>query len=114
MTATEERYTELTEDEFDQQYQLIPNHLNPSAGWAIGELGGCLFETYGNELDFVKRFDPARVWSIVDGDYGDIYIVNGLHHVNCIGYLLSREPAPANTAIQVHIPMPKDEDDMAP
>lgn len=114
MTAKQASYTELTEDEFDQQYQLIPNHLNPSAGWAIGEQGGCLFETYGEEFDYVKRFDPARVWTVVDGDDGDIYIVNGLHHVNRIGYLLSREPAPANTAIRVHIPMSNDDDDIVP
>jgi hypothetical protein len=114
MTATEATYIELTEDEFDQQYQLIPNHLNPSAGWAIGDQAGCLFETYGDEYDYVRRFDPARIWTIVDGDDGDIYVVNGLHHVNRIGYLLSREPVPANTAIQVHIPMSKDDDDIVP
>ena len=32
-----ETYLELTEDEFDNQYPLVENHLNPSAGWAIGD-----------------------------------------------------------------------------
>ena len=36
-----ETFIELTEDEFDGQYSPIPNHINPSAGWAYGESGGC-------------------------------------------------------------------------
>lgn len=29
---------ELTEDEFTECYPLVPNHINPSAGWAFGEV----------------------------------------------------------------------------
>jgi len=101
---------ELTEDEFDTRYPLIPNHINPTAGWVVGEQGrGCLFETHGDEFDFVRRFDPQRVWTMVDGDDGDLYLVNGLHIVNRVGYLLSRDPVPAGCCIQVRIPMSTDE-----
>ena len=37
---------ELTEDEFDEQYPLVANHLNPNATWGIVDGKGCLFETY--------------------------------------------------------------------
>jgi hypothetical protein len=101
---------ELTEDEFDARYTLIPNHINPSATWAIGDAGGCLFGTSGAEFELIRRYDPRKVWTLVDGDDGDLYVVSGLHYVNRVGYLLSREPVPEDTAIQVRIPMGTDEE----
>ena len=105
-----ETLIELTEDEFDDRFPLVPNHINPSAGWAIGEGGGCLFETFGEEFAFIRRQDPLKVWTLVDGDDGDMYVVNGLHFVNRVGYLLSTVPVPENVAIQVHLPMARDDD----
>ena len=60
-------FIELTEGEFDAQYPLVPNHINPSAGWPSDGTGGCLFDTAGNEFDFVRRHDPRKVWTLVDG-----------------------------------------------
>lgn len=105
-----ETFIELTEDEFDDQYPLVPNHINPSASWAFGDSAGCLFETYGDEFEFVRRYDQRKVWTFVDGDDGDMYVVCGLHYVNRVGYLLSRDPVQENTTVQVHIPMDRDED----
>lgn len=106
MTST---MIELTEDEFDAAYPLVPNHINPTAGWSVDEGGGgCLFETYGDEFDFVRRFDPLRVWTLIDGDDGDLYVVSGLHRVNRVGYLLSRDQVPAGVFVQVRIPMSTD------
>ncbi len=107
-----ETFIELTEDEFDDRYQLVPNHINRSAGWAIGEAGGCLFETHGEEFAFVRRQDPRTVWTLIDGDDGDMYLISGLHFVNRIGYLLSAVPIPDNVTLQVHIPMSKDDDEL--
>ena len=109
-----ETYLELTEDQFDDQYPMVPNHMNRSAGWAVGEDGGCLFETHGQELDFVKRQDRRRVWTLVDGDDNDMYVVSGLHHVNRVGYLLSRDPIPEGTFIQVRLPMETDDEGAEP
>lgn len=101
MTITE---TNITEDEFDATYPLRPNHLNPKASWTIGEGPGCLFETYGEELDFVRRQDPRTVWTLLDGDDDDLYLASGYHFVNRIGYLISTVPVPSDQFIQVHIP----------
>lgn len=106
MTGT---FIELTEDEFDDRFPLVPNHINPSAGWALGDSGGCLFETYGEEFEFVRRHDPTKVWTLVDGDDGDIYVISGLHFVNRVGYLLSTVPVPENTTIQARMPMAVDD-----
>ena len=102
---------ELTEDDFDDQYPLVPNHINPRASWAFGNGCGCLFETYGNEFEYVRRFDPRKVWTLIDGDDGNLYVVSGLHYVNRIGYLLSRNPLPPGLTVEVHIPMESDEEE---
>ncbi len=100
-----ETFKELSEDEFDALYPLAPNHLNPGAGWALGEGRGCLFQTYGAELDFVRRQDPRAIWTLLDGDDGNQRLVSGYHFVNRIGYLISTVPAPEGVTIEVRIPM---------
>ena len=102
MTQT---FIELTEDEFHEQYPLLPNHLNPSAGWSIGTDDGCLFEIYGDELTFIKRQDLRCIWTLMDGDDGHMYVVSSFHHFNRVGYLLSRVPVPDDIVIQVRLPI---------
>lgn len=109
-----ETFIELTEDEFDGQYSPIANHINPSAGWAYDEGGGCLFETHGEEFDFVRRYDPRKVWTLVDGDDGDMYLVSGLHFVNRVGYLLTKESIPDDACVQVHLPMQTENEESPP
>jgi hypothetical protein len=98
-------FIELTEDEFDNRYQLVQNHLNPNASWAFGNGPGCLFETYGEELALVRQQDPLTVWTLVDGDDGDQYLISGYHLVNRIGYLITTTPIAEGTEIEVRIPM---------
>lgn len=100
MTTT---FINITEDEFDSRYPLIANHLNTHAGWAFNDDRGCLFETYGEELDFVRLQDPRTVWTLIDGEDGDLYVISGCHFVNRIGYLVSTVPVPDETEIQVHL-----------
>ena len=101
MTTTD---IEITEDEFDATYPLLPNHLNPNATWATEFGPGCLFETYGEELEFVRRQDPRTVWTLLGGDDGDLFIASGVRFVNRIGYFISTVPIPGDRFIQVRIP----------
>jgi hypothetical protein len=93
----------LTEDEFDERYPLLANHLNPHASWGSGSGPGCLFETYGEELEFVRRQDPRTVWTFIDGDDGGLWVVSGFHFVNHIGYLVSTVPVPEDQLIEVQL-----------
>jgi hypothetical protein len=102
---------EMSEDEFDDQYPLLTNHLNPDATWAFGDGPGCLFETYGEELAFVRRQDPCNIWTLVDGDDADQYILSGFHFVNRIGYLVSTVAVPEGVDIEVRIPMQAEPED---
>ena len=93
----------LTESQFAEQYPLSRNRFNPDAGWGTGEPNeGCLFETYGDEFDFVSKQDPNTVWTWVDSERGQL-VLGGLHHVNRIGYLISTNKRPPNTWIVVEL-----------
>src|ERR1700721_535877 len=94
---------DLSLDEFQTRFPLRPNHLNPHAAWTQGEdRRGCLFETFGEELAFVRRQPPRTVWTLVDGDGGE-YITSGFHLVNRLGYLVSTVPAPEGALVQVRL-----------
>ncbi len=95
---------ELTEEQFDEQFPLLTNHLNRHASWAYGEGGGCLFETYGEELAFVRQQDPRTIWTLVDADGDDQAVISGFHFVNRVGYLVSQVPVPEGVSIEVRIP----------
>lgn len=99
---------ELSEDAFDALFSLLPNHLNPHATWSTSESGGCLFETFGPELAFVRGQDPRCVWTFVDGDDGQ-YVISGFHFVNRIGYLVSTVPLPDGVDVQVELESLSDE-----
>jgi hypothetical protein len=100
---TTNTFIELSQDEFDAAYPLRVNHLNPQASWAFDDGAGCLFETYGDELVFVCQQDPSTVWTLIDGDQGDQYLVSGFHIVNRIGYLISGKRVPDGIGFTVRI-----------
>ena len=73
----------LDEDTFLQRFPMRPNHLANDAPF-----DGCMFETYGEELAFVREQNMRCVWTVLDCD-GDLSIMNGFRFVNRIGYLVS-------------------------
>ena len=55
--------------------------------------GGCGLETYGKDFEFISKYDPNYVWTVVDGDSGEKqWIVAGLHFVNRICYIVTTLP----------------------
>lgn len=104
-------YIELTEEEFALQYPLIENHLNPSAVWQLGLQSGGLFETFGDEFRFVRQQDPRQVWTLTDGDDGQLFLQSGLHFVNRVAYLVSTRSAPLDVEIEVSLANGMEEDD---
>jgi hypothetical protein len=78
---------ELDYFDFFDKYKPIKNHIDANAAE-----DGCMFETFGLELEFVKQADPSKVWTLVEDDEGFLVIVNGYHHVNRMGYLITEVP----------------------
>lgn len=83
----------ITEDQFFEQYKPVLNrhYLNEDST----AFNGCMYETYGSELDYVRevaQVNEAFVWTVIDGDNG-LSITSGYHHVNRFGYIITELPA---------------------
>ena len=68
-------------DQWEEKYKPINNPFSENN----------LFETFGEEYDFVERVNPLNIWTLVDGEDGT-YIVEGLHYVNRVGYFVTGVP----------------------
>lgn len=79
---------EISWDTFMEKYKPVKNHLDKYAD-PKAEYG--LFETYGEELDYVKSQDPNKVWTLVDGEMSTL-VFAGYHWVNRIGFYITQEP----------------------
>ena len=97
----------LTEDDFDSRFTPVPNHLNQDATWSFNDGPGCLFDVDGQEFAFVQGQDPAKIWTLVDGLGDEMYVLSGLHYVNRVGYLITRESVPQGECIEVVLPTSK-------
>ena len=98
----------LTEDEWFEQFKPIPNHLDENASFNDGDQG-YMFETYGDELEFVKAQEPNRIWTYSDGDDGGTYISDGYHVVNRIGYFVTTVPYDDSQYYQIQLIEGRDE-----
>jgi hypothetical protein len=78
------------EDAFIERFRPIVNHINPNASFDFG-YGGCIFETYGEEYEFVRAQNPRRIWTLIEAD-GVLYAESGVHFVNRLGYFVSETP----------------------
>jgi len=99
---------QLTEDEWFEQFKPIPNHLDDNASFHDGE-HGYMFETYGDEVEFVKAQDSNRIWTYSDGDNGGTYITDGYHVVNRIGYFVTAVPYDDKQYYQIQLIEGRDE-----
>lgn len=93
------QFLSLTEDEFVDSFQPVPNHLLATAGFDFGR-GGCLFEASDPDLAFIRSQPMANVWTVIDGDEC-LEITDGMHTVNRLGYLLTERPCPPDTMVSV-------------
>jgi hypothetical protein len=88
----------IDEDEFDKTYALEKNPFDENAGW-----DGCMFETYGEELEYVQNIERTsshRVWTIVESDEG-MAIISGMHYVNRFGYLVTQQKYTNQTIVEL-------------
>ncbi len=91
-------FIEMDFDEWVETYKPISNHIDTNASF-----DGLMFETYGDEVEFVKSANPDCIWTYGDGDDGGSYVWNGWHFVNRIGYFITEVPCPTDTIIQIQV-----------
>ncbi len=86
---------QLTEEQFDELYNPQINHIlwdkykdTPTKKEDITSFGGCMYETFGEEVDYVITMaKQGRVATIVDED-GGMFIYSGFWRFNRMGYLV--------------------------
>ena len=74
----------MTYDYWVDNFQPMTNHL-------VDDGDTLHYETYGEEVEYVKLQDNKHIWTEVDGDSGT-YIVAGWHFVNRINYYITNKP----------------------
>ncbi len=89
-------YPVIQLDEADYFWRF-PLRCNPRSGDEF-------FETYGDDLAFIRRQNPRTIWTLIDDDHGGQYILSGLRTVNRIGLYVSVTPAPEGACIVVLLP----------
>jgi hypothetical protein len=79
---------EISEDVFYEEYKPVKNHLDDNASF-----DGCLFETYGEELDYIYELNKKsnKVWTIIEGDDDNMTYLAGFHIVNRFGFLVTEK-----------------------
>ena len=77
----------MTEDEWLETYKPKTNHIDSNASW-----NGTMFETYGEEVEFVQSTPDNFVWTLLEGDEGQTLISNGYSFVNRLGYFVCEVP----------------------
>jgi hypothetical protein len=95
-------FIEMDFDEWCDTYKPIVNHIDNNASFDNGD-GGIMFETYGDEVEFVKSQSPDKIWMYGDGDDGGSYIWSGWGFVNRLGYFITEVPCPPDTDIQIRV-----------
>jgi hypothetical protein len=91
-------FIEMTMEEWEATYKPITNTIVENSSF-----DGLMFETYGDEVDFVKCWPERQIWMYGDGDDGGSYIWSGWGFVNRIGYFLTEVPCPPDTTIQIKV-----------
>lgn len=94
--TTQHIFRTIPEDEFFDDYKPVKNHLASDNGF-----DGYLYETYGDELEFVCQQPNKAIWTLVDGD-SEMCILSGYHLVNRLGYFITAR----HWETESHVPLP--------
>ena len=62
----------ITYEQFEEQYKPIKNTLVEDSPY-----NGCMFETYGAELAHVREQDIKNIWTLIDAENEEMFIVPG-------------------------------------
>lgn len=92
----------ITEHEFVMTFRPLRNHLDPNAAFDWGGGFGTMFETFGDELEFVRPSPSNHIWTFISADGHDA-ITSGYHIVNRVGYFISAEPVPNGLTVEVEL-----------
>lgn len=76
----------ILECTFWDKFKPVLNHIAKNRSW-----DGHMFETFGEELEWVKAQPADRIWTWLDCDGGSV-VNSGYSFVNRIGYFVTEMP----------------------
>ena len=81
--------TILTYNEWEDSFKPIHNPSSDDP-----DFWGCMFETFGKDLEEVKQYQNNQIWTLVDNNPNSSYldVVSGFHLVNRMGYFVTEVP----------------------
>jgi hypothetical protein len=85
--------------DYDQWWENFKSQQNSETT----SFDGAMFETYGDDLEAVRRHQPNHIWTLIQADDGDLWIVSGYHLVNRLGYFVTRQPHEGKGAAEVRV-----------
>jgi hypothetical protein len=98
-------------DAWEAKYKPIKNPFAKKPSEHEDEFVEDKFEIYGEELGFVQAQDPRCIWTLVDGDDGNLYIVDGYHLVNRVNYFVTEKPLEGGGFLEVPYCIFEEEDE---
>ena len=84
--------TDYSFESWVEEFNPVINHLDDNASFQDEDGVGIMFETYGDELEYVLLQDNHNVWTYMDSDEGGTIICAGYHIVGRIGYFITQKP----------------------
>ena len=84
----------ITWENFVEQYKPIKNKVKGAS------IDGFMFETFGEELKIllekanikmVNGKNGYHIWTVIDGEKYKLYLSNGWHIINRLGYLITKK-----------------------
>jgi hypothetical protein len=88
ITTIEDFYEKYNPEYNQVLLKTLKDGLSPDD---MCSFGGCMYETLGNELEYVLQHSNRNIWTIIDNEDGDLVVIAGFHIVNRLGYLITPE-----------------------
>ncbi|MBD3248470.1 hypothetical protein GF336_00305 [Candidatus Woesearchaeota archaeon] len=86
---------EITFEKFEEKFKPIKNKVEGAP------IDGYMFETYGEEIKRVKEQDKNKIWTVIDGEGSKLYLINGYHPMNRLGYIITEKAWTEDIEIEV-------------
>lgn len=86
--------TRITESQWEQQYVPQPNPFDTTNGWFNDNDESTFFETFGEQIAYVRDMDERYVWTLLSLDHenwSDGMIVNGYRDTRT-GHFVCKNP----------------------
>jgi hypothetical protein len=76
-----------TFDEWVEKYKPLKNHIEESNTYE-----GYAFETYGEELEFIREQEPEKIWTLIENGTDMSFVAFGMRWVDREFYFTSSVP----------------------